>query len=159
MFMRVKFEWIGMFLMLGLIMGHTGCATFRGMGAKHEHIETQTKNYVYNQPATAVWPAARQILFEKGFEVKNTGEAGMLTAESEWKYEGKTKTRYLAQATVVSETQCRIVFTKMVNSKDGNESNRDLALEWELIQKVEPDRATQIKAEAEQKSEAAKNAK
>jgi uncharacterized lipoprotein len=82
MFMRLKIEWLGMFMMLGLMMG---CATLRGMGAKHEHIETQTKNYVYNQPAQSVWPAARQLLFEKGFEVKNTGEAGMLTAESEWK--------------------------------------------------------------------------
>ncbi len=72
--MRLRIEWIGMFLTLGLVMG---CATLRGMGAKHEHIETQTKNYVYNQSAQSVWPAARQILFEKGFEVKNTGEAGM----------------------------------------------------------------------------------
>ena len=154
--MRMKFEWIGMFLTLGLMMG---CATLRGMGAKHEHIEAQTKNYVYNQSAAAVWPAARQILFEKGFEVKNTGEAGMLTAESEWKVEGKKKTRYLVQATPVSEAQCKIVFTKMESSKDGNDSERDLALEWELIQKVEPDRAAQIKTEAEQKGEAAKTAK
>ena len=153
--MRLKIESIGMFLMLGLMMG---CATLRGMGAKHEHIETQTKNYVYNQPAQAVWPAARQILFEKGFEVKNTGEAGMLTAESEWKYENKKRTRYLVQATPVSATQCRIVFTKMEADKNGNESSRDVALEWELIQRVEPDRATQIKTEAEQKGEAAKTA-
>jgi pyruvate/2-oxoglutarate dehydrogenase complex dihydrolipoamide acyltransferase (E2) component len=153
--MRLKLEWLGVFLTLGLTMG---CATLRGMGAKHEHIEKQTKDYVYNQPATAVWPAARQLLFEKGFEVKNTGEAGMLTAESEWKYEGKKRTRYLAQATPVGDTQCRIVFTKMESDKDGSDTTRDLALEWELIQKVEPDRAAQIKTEAEQKGEAAKNA-
>jgi hypothetical protein len=153
--MRLKIEWIGMFSMLGLMMG---CATLRGMGAKHEHIETQTKNYVYNQSAQSVWPAARQLLFEKGFEVKNTGEAGMLTAESEWKYENKKRTRYLAQATPVSDAQCKIVFTKMESDKNGSDTTRDLALEWELIQRVEPDRAAQIKAEAEQKGEAAKNA-
>ncbi len=153
--MRLKIEWIGMFLMLGLMVG---CATLRGMGAKHEHIETQTKNYVYNQSAQSVWPAARQLLFEKGFEVKNTGEAGMLTAESEWKYENKKRTRYLAQATPVSDSQCKIVFTKMESDKDGSDTTRDLALEWELIQRVEPDRAAQIKAEAEQKGEAAKKA-
>lgn len=154
--MRLKIESIGLFVVLGLMMG---CATLRGMGAKHEHIENSTKNYVYNQPAQIVWPAARQLLFEKGYEVKNTGEAGMMTAESEWKYENKKRTRYLAQATAVSDTQCRIVFTKMESDKNGNESNRDTALEWELIQKVEPDRAAQITAEAEAKGEAAKNAK
>ncbi len=46
----------------------------------------------------------------------------------------------------------------MESDKNGSDTTRDLALEWELIQRVEPDRAAQIKAEAEQKSEAAKNA-
>ncbi len=153
--MRLKLEWLGVLLTLSL---STGCATLRGMGAKHEHIEQQTKDYVYNQPAATVWPAARQLLFEKGFEVKNTGEAGMMTAESEWKYEGKKRTRYLAQGTQVGDGRCRIVYTKMESEKGANDTTRDLALEWELIQRVEPDRATQIKAEAEHKGEAAKNA-
>jgi len=154
--MRATLMFIGVLFFMGATLG---CATFRGVSARHEYIEGQTKDYTYAKSADEVWPAARQLLFGKGYEVKNTGESGSLTAESEWKYEGKKRTRYLVQVTKVDDSHCKVMFTKMETEKDMNPiSERDMGTEWELIQKVEPERATEIKAEADKRAEAAKAA-
>jgi uncharacterized lipoprotein len=115
---------------------------------------------VYAKPAGEVWPVARQLLFEKGYEVKNTGEGGTLTAESEWKYDGKNRSRYLVQVNTVDPSHCKVVFTKMEGERKSTttDSSRDVGTEWELIQRVEPERAAEIKAEAEKRAEAAKAA-
>ena len=82
-----------------------------------------------------------------------------MTAESEWKYEGKKRTRYLVQVNKVDDGHCKVQFTKMETEKDMSPiSERDMGTEWELIQKVEPERATEIKAEADKRAEAAKAA-
>jgi hypothetical protein len=98
--------------------------------------------------------------YEKGYDVKNTGEAGTLTAESEWKIEGGRRSRYLLQVNVVDPGHCRVVYTKLEGQVEfkNNDSTRDVGLEWELIQKVEPERATAIKTEAEKKGDEAKKA-
>jgi hypothetical protein len=141
-----------------LLIGLGGCAAFRGASARHEYISSQTQEFVFAKGAPDVWPVARQLLFEKGFEVKNTGEAGALTAESEWKYEDNRRTRYLIQVNPVDPGHCKVVFTKMSgqSSSKSNDSERDLGTEWELIQKVEPERAAAIKAEGDKRGEAAK---
>jgi hypothetical protein len=155
--MRSVLSFVGLFLLVGAA---TGCATFRASSARHQYIESQSKDFVYAKPAGEVWPAARQILFEKGYEVKNTGEGGTLTAESEWKYDGKNRSRYLAQVNKVDDGHCKVVFTKMEGDRksQSTDSTRDVGTEWELIQKVEPERAAEIKAEAEKRAEAAKSA-
>ena len=143
---------------LCVVLGATGCATIRGASARHQYIEAQAKEFVFAKPASEVWPAARQLLFEKGYEVKNTGESGSMTAESEWKHEDKRRSRYLVQVTAVDDGHCRVMFTRM-EGQDGfkeNDSTRDVGTEWELIQKIEPERATAIKTEADKRGEAAK---
>ncbi len=154
--MRSMLSFVGL---LALIGGTLGCATFRGVSARHQYIEGQTKDFVYAKAPSDVWPSARQLLFEKGYEVKNTGEGGTLTAESEWKYDGKRRSRYLIQVTKVDDGHCKVMFTKMETEKDMSPtSERDTGSEWELIQKVEPERAAEIKAEAEKRADAAKAA-
>jgi hypothetical protein len=158
MAMRLRLTTVGLVLLLNTTLG---CATFRGASARHEFIENQAKDFVFEKPAMEVWQAARQLLFEKGYEVKNTGEAGTLTAESEWKHEDKRRSRYLIQVNPVDPGHCKVVFTRM-EGQDGfktNDSTRDVGVEWDLIQKVEPARADAIKAEADKRGEAAKAAK
>jgi hypothetical protein len=154
--MRSMLSIVGLFFVISATLG---CATLRGASARHQYIEGQAKEYVYAKSAGDVWPAARQLLFEKGYEVKNTGEGGTLTAESEWKYEGKKRTRYLVQVTKVDDGHCKVMFTKMETEKDMSPtSERDVGSEWDLIQKIEPERAAEIKAEADKRAEAAKAA-
>ena len=155
--MRSVLSFVGLFVLVGSI---SGCATFRAASARHQYIESQSKDFVYAKPAGEVWPAARQILFEKGYEVKNTGEGGTLTAESEWKYDGKNRSRYLVQVNKVDDGHCKVVFTKMEGDRKSTstDSTRDVGTEWDLIQKIEPERAAEIKAEADKRADAAKAA-
>jgi uncharacterized lipoprotein len=155
--MRSTISLVGLLL---VINAAAGCATLRGASARHQYIESQAKEFVFAKPAAAVWPAARQLLFEKGYEVKNTGEGGTLTAESEWKYDGKNRSRYLIQVNPVDDGHCKVEFTKLEGDRKSSttDSARDVGMEWELIQKVDSQRAAEIKAEAEKRAEAAKAA-
>jgi hypothetical protein len=53
-----------------------------------------------------------------------------------------------------------VVFTKLEGDRKSTstDSTRDIGTEWELIQRVEPERAAEIKAEAEKRADAAKAA-
>lgn len=140
------------------LVGLPACASFRAMGAKHKYIESHVEPYVYQKPLSAVWPEARQILFGKGFSVKDTDAQA---AETEWKYESSRRTRYLLTGTPVNETSCRVQFLKDEQSNSGGNwsslgTERDLGLEWELLRKVSPEDATKIEAEAEAEGERAR---
>ena len=54
--MRSKLSFVAVFFVMSATLG---CATFRGVSARHEYIESQTKDYVYAKPANDVWPTAR----------------------------------------------------------------------------------------------------
>lgn len=134
----------------------------RGMSAKHAYREQQTENHVYKQPLKAIWPQARQVLFEKGFEVKDTDGSN---AETEWRLDpsdNKQRERYLLSGVEVSDSECKIQFTKATQFKNGADwgspqTERDLGLEFDLIKKADPDAYAQIEAEGDKRAEAAKN--
>jgi hypothetical protein len=135
-----------------------GCAAMRAAGARHEHIESQTQEYVYQKPLSQVWPQARQLLFEEGFEVKDTDST---TAETEWKKGDSGRARYLLSGIEVDEGSCRVQFTKDEQYKtdsgwSSSDPERDLGMEWKLIKKVDPDGARKIEADADAKGDAAK---
>lgn len=133
----------------------------RGMSAKHAYLEQETANHIYNQPLKQVWPQARQVLFEHGFEVKDTDGSN---AETEWKQssgDSSQRERYLLSGVEVSDTECKVQFTKATQFKSGADwgspqTERDLGLEFELIKKADPDAFARIDAEGDKRAEAAK---
>jgi hypothetical protein len=145
---------VGVFLALA-----TGCAAMRAAAARQTYINNQTSGHVYNQPVGQVWPAARQLLFEAGYQVKDTGEAGALTLETDWLAgQNDQSSRVLVQGIAVDDTHAKVQFTRLTRRTNMQpESSRALDLEWELIQRADPDSATQIQAQAEQKGQAARN--
>lgn len=142
-----------------MILG-SGCAAMRGMSAKHAYREQQTENHVYKQPLKTVWPQARQLLFEQGFEVKDTDGTN---AETEWRIapgDNTQRERYLLSGLEVSESECKVQFTKATEFKTGAnwgspQTERDLGLEFDLIKKADPDAFAQIEAEGDRRAEAA----
>lgn len=135
-----------------------GCAGIRAASARQAHINAETKNHVYNMPCQQVWPTARQILFAEGYAVKDTGEGSTMTLETEWAYKGQGSSRYLVQGIEPQAGQCKVNFTINSRSQKGNlDSNRDLEIEWELLQKVDQRAAQEIMQEAEMKAQAAAN--
>ena len=147
---------------MGLLATTVGCAAMRAASAKHRHIRSQAEQFVYQKSITEVWPQARQMLFEKGLQVRDTGEAGTLTLETDWLSDNAGgSSRYLVQGIKVDEATCKVQFTKATkrsapNGQTSTSSDRDVDAEWDLIKRVAPEKAVEIESEAELKGEAAR---
>ena len=140
----------------------TGCAGIRASQARQDYIEQATRSHVYDKPCSQVWPDARQLLFAEGYSVKDTGEGAMMTVETEWNYEDEfddtEATRYLVQGTAPRDGTCKVEFTRSERQSDGDlETERDVDMEWELLQRVDPAEAREIRAEAEEEADRARN--
>jgi uncharacterized protein YceK len=150
------------FLLLTLVALLSGCAAIRGATARRKHIEDATRGHVYNRPVDQVWTQARQLLFERGFTVRDTGEASSHQAETEWRQDGNHRVRYLLSGLPASEDKAQVQFTRAEEQHDKGggwsplDTERDMDMEFELIKRVEPDQASVIETEADKAKEQAK---
>ena len=143
-------------LSLTLIALLTGCAAIRGATARRKHIEDATRGHVYNRPVDQVWTQARQLLFERGFTVRDTGEGGTHQAETEWKQDGNNhRVRYLLSGMPATKDKAQVQFTRAEEQLDKGsgwsplDTDRDLDMEFELIKRVEPEQASGIESDAD----------
>lgn len=137
-----------------------GCASMRAASARSNYIHNATEAHVYQNTCDQIWPQARQLLFNEGFEVKNTGEGGGMTLETEWKYrQGDAPIRYLVQSVEPSPGQCQVMFSMNIRetAERSASTGRDLDIEWELLQQADPAAAAQISQEAEIRGQQAAN--
>lgn len=140
-----------------------GCAAMKQAQRRSAYIDQETRNFVYDKSCQQVWPDAREMLFREGYSVKDTGEGAQMTVETEWKRAdeeyGRTEaTRYLVQGTTPEEGKCEVRFTRNERDEDGDlESDRDLEMEWKLIQRAAPEQARQIQSDAQSSAGAAAN--
>jgi hypothetical protein len=135
----------------------SGCAFLRGSAARQKYVQSQTEQHVYNRPIQEVWPQVRKLLFEQGYQSKDTDTGGSYSIETEPATKDNKTTRYLVQGTKVSDGSCRIEITRMtIQPKGESDMDRDLQMEWTLLKRVEPDRAKAIESDAEREAERAK---
>lgn len=127
-------------------------------------IRTRMAALVLPRSIDDVWPLARELLSEQGYN--GTDEPGLFQYESEWREEvapsrlaGKL-TRYRAQGIRLPEARCRVVFTRYVRDQergraptDESEGTRDFEMELSLYKKVDPDAAALLEREATSPSE------
>lgn len=146
-------------VIVGLILCASGCAAMAGWAARQQYIVEQTQNYTYSRPIQAAWPEVRSMLFERGIEIENTGEASTFTLETKWKYNSDSRDKWLIQGLSVTDQSSQVHLTKVHAVGNSQSSNRDYDMEWRLIQRLEPDKAAAIQQAAEQAGAAAKAAK
>lgn len=134
----------------------SGCAAIRGASARRKHIEDATRGHVYNRPVDQVWTQARQLLFERGFTVRDTGEGASHQAETEWRQDGNNhRVRYLLSGLPASDDKAQVQFTRAEEQYDKGgswsplDTERDVEMEFELIKRVEPDQANVIETDAD----------
>jgi hypothetical protein len=149
--LKLRRYWQPLYLTLLIAPALEGCGALRAAGARHQYIEQQTQSHVYDKPLGQVWPEARQLLFAEGYQVRDTDGS---SAETDWKTAGKSRTRYLLSGFDLDGKRSRIEFTRAEEQKSGKQwepldTDRDLRLEFELIKKVDPDRAKRIEQEAD----------
>ncbi|GMU00691.1 hypothetical protein KH5H1_48110 [Corallococcus caeni] len=152
-----------------LALAFSGCAARR----QQAYLEDKAMGHVYRKPIAEVWPAAVALLQQKGFSLMK-GQTGF-EATTEWLMTsapsslGTAYARYHVRGTERGPGQCSVEFRRQDRSesraaddtsgrgKDMGESavgagnsqmKRDSELEWELLQKVDPDAASALQAEA-----------
>jgi hypothetical protein len=143
-------------MLVAVVLGGAGCNALRAGGARHKYINDQTQSFVYKMPITQVWPNVRTTLFEAGYETKSSDTGGSYSLETEPKTDSGETTRYLAQGVKIDDNSCTIQITRASFSPTRKHSERDLDMEWTLLQKVDPASASQIKGGADAAGEAAK---
>ncbi|HEY8210627.1 MAG TPA: hypothetical protein VIG99_24255 [Myxococcaceae bacterium] len=140
------------------VLGPWGCAGPRPVD-RDAFIREQMAAMVLPKPIDEVWPLARELLSEQGFN--GVDDPGTLQYESEWReaaaperFAGKL-VRYRAQGIRLPESQSRVVFTRFVRAKalgrgpvDLSEGTRDFEMELMLYKKVDPDAAALLERRA-----------
>ncbi len=125
------------------------CAGLQHQMAANQYVSQQTLDHVYQRNLAEVWPYARQLLFEYGYSVRDTGEGMTFTAETEWRAEQNGSSRYLVQGFVLGDRACRVQFTRVDSGPMGDRWNRDVAMEWTLLRRAEPEAAAQLEADGQ----------
>lgn len=148
---------LGLLALFALAVSLSGCGALRAAAAKQQHINEAMKNYTYDKSLAEVWPEARTMLFESNHQVRDTGEAGGNTLETEWARDNSgNMTRYLVQGLEV-DGKAQIRFNAQARTQSGQTSGgRDYGMEWQLVQRVEPERAAKIEADASTAGNAAR---
>lgn len=146
----------------------TGCINTR----RQAFLEERASKHVYEKPLSVVWPQAQALLREKGFGLRTSGtEAEMLT---EWLQMtpnsglGTVFSRYLVRGYAQPGNRCTVEFLRQDRTVSGqaefgpgeapnargtftsaNTGTRDLAIEWELLLRVEPALGQSLQSEAD----------
>lgn len=119
-------------------------------------IHDATARYEYTAPPTDAWKQLRDLLHEKGYELAETTpvEGKTLTTSA------NAGTAYNVHLARIDPKRYRITLEAQadITLNDGgteHTSERDHALEWELIQRVEPTNASAVEAKATKRGERA----
>ena len=159
-------------MLLAALALTSGCAARQ----REAFVHDKAHEHVYRAPLAEVWPHARALLQEKGYSLMEA--KGGFEAQTEWLQTsgasslGTTFQRYLMRGRERGPGQSSVEFYKMVRSESrgadnvdenggrgggmntaqaSNQSILDLEMEWELLQRVDPEAAKAYQAEAEQK--------
>jgi hypothetical protein len=146
-----------------------GCA-----GNKRDtYVRERAGEHVYGIPPAELYKHATDLLKSKGYSLREN--AATFQAVSEWKQDGggsnlgTAYSRYQVTVRPVSPTSATVVYLRQNNVMAGegvnesrtggdrnaagstsNTSSRDLAMEWALLQQVDPQTAEQLQAQAAQ---------
>lgn len=140
----------------------TACAANRRDTFMREHAGS----HVYGRACDELWPEVRALLQEKRYSLRE-GQGEHVIA-TEWREDtqsnlGSSHSAYVAKGYALSPTACAVSFHKqtrtMTTSASDNNAHkmqssgsasatRDLAMELELLQRVEPEAYQQLAQQA-----------
>jgi uncharacterized lipoprotein len=156
-------------LLVAALALSTGCAANR----RETYLQEKAGTHVFRQPIAEVWPKAKELITEEGYSVMEA--KGGFEMQTDWMMQGAPSSlgtsyaRYLIRGIEKGPGQCSVEFLKQtrVESQAAHDTNtgksmegagnastamtRDHELEWKLIQKVDPEAAKTLEAEAAQK--------
>jgi uncharacterized lipoprotein len=147
----------------------TGCAASR----REAYVQEKASQYVYRKPIAEVWPQVRMLLKERDLPLREA--PGAYEISTDWHMVGAPSTlgtsyvRYLVRGKQPTPSMCSVEIFRQnrveagqgpVDARTGQRRaigtdstnlQRDMELEWELLQRVDPEGAKALRAEAEQR--------
>jgi uncharacterized lipoprotein len=157
-------------MLLAAVALTAGCAARR----REAYVQDKAHNHVYRMPLAELFPHARQLMVEKGYSLRES--KGGFEVQTEWLQTsaasslGTTFQRYLVRGIERGPGQSSVEFIKMVRNESRGADNvdenggrgggvaqtgaatqtqPDLEMEWELLQRVDAEAAKTYQGEAE----------
>ncbi len=157
-------------MVLAAVALATGCAARR----REAYVQDKAHTHVYRMPLAELWPHARKLVTDKGYSLRES-KAGF-ELQTEWLQTsaasslGTTFQRYLVRGIERGPGQSSVEFIKMVRTEArgadnvsetggrgggvaqttaGTQTQPDLEMEWELLQRVDAEAAKTYLSEAE----------
>jgi uncharacterized lipoprotein len=145
----------------------TGCAASR----RELYIQDKAAQHTYRKPIAEVWPQVRMLLKEKELPLREA--QGGYEISTDWHMVGAPSTlgtnyvRYLVRGQQPTPAMCRVEIFKQnrveagpgpVDAQTGKRREigtdttnmvRDMEMEWELMQRVDPEAAKALRGDAE----------
>ncbi len=144
-----------------------GCASAR----REAYIQDKAMQHVYRKPIAEVWPQVRSMLQEKELEMREA--PGAYEISTDWQMVGAPSSlgtayvRYLVRGKQPSPAMCSVEIFKQNRTESGQSvdtrtgarqsvgndvtnMSRDMEMEWELLQRVDPEGAKALREEAAQ---------
>ncbi|HEX8434492.1 hypothetical protein [Archangium sp.] len=144
-----------------------GCASAR----RDAYIQDKAMQHVYRKPIAEVWPQVRSMLQEKELPLREA--PGAYEISTDWHMVGAPSSlgtayvRYLVRGKQPTPAMCSVEIFKQNRTEAGQgpvdaqtgqrrdlgtdttNMTRDLEMEWELLQRVDPEGAKALREEAE----------
>jgi uncharacterized lipoprotein len=159
-------------LLVASLVLSTGCASNR----REMYLHDKAREHVYQQPISEVWPKVKELLAEEEYSIMEA--KGGYELQTDWVMQGAPSSlgtsyaRYLVRGGEPAPGKAAVQFLRqtrvesraahdtrtgatgegpMAQGTDTNVLDRDYAMEWKLLQRVDAQAAQAIEAEAAQK--------
>ncbi len=149
-------------ILMGLLMATMlfACATAEQKRASHAQQEayeaaiTRGINaHVYEMGCQAVLPVAEELLIKQGYAT-NVYDQEALMIEMQWKNDAEAaRSRYVVQGMALGDQRCNLQIVAEKEIGGQRSAQRSDAIEMELIDRIKPEMAKNIKAQAKELSE------
>jgi hypothetical protein len=160
--------WCLSLVLLAVASLAAGCASTR----REAYIQDKAMRHVYRMPIAEVWPQVRSMLQEKELEMRET--PGGYEISTDWQMVGAPSSlgtayvRYLVRGKQPSPVMSAVEIFKQNRTESGQgpvdaatgqrqqigndvtNMVRDMEMEWELLQRVDPEGAKALREEAKQ---------
>jgi uncharacterized lipoprotein len=144
-----------------------GCASTR----REAYLQDKAMQHVYRKPIAEVWPQVRSMLQEKELEMREA--PGGYEISTDWQMVGAPSSlgtayvRYLVRGKQPTPAMCSVEIFRQNRTEAGQgpvdaqtgqrrdigtdttNMTRDMEMEWELLQRVDPEGAKALREEAE----------
>jgi hypothetical protein len=160
-------QWSPPVVLLAVSLLAAGCASSR----REMYIQEKASGHVYGKPLAEVWPQVRSLLKEKDLPLREA--PGAFEIATDWHMLGAPSSlgtnyvRFYVRGKQPSPVTCSVEIFRQNRTESGpgpvdartgqrqslgtdsTNMTRDRELEWELLQRVDPERARALRAEAE----------